>query len=508
MKKRILAVLLTATLIGTVLSACGDSSQPTAPTTPAPKEDPTTMVVGISQDLDSTLDPHKVISAGTREVMFNVFEGLMKPTPSGEMACAVAESYVLDDTATVYTFTLRDGVTFHNGDPVTVDDVVYSLNRCINPQEAGINALAGVASVEAVDDRTVTVTLTQPNNEFLPYLTVAIIPADYADQATAPVGTGPFTFDSRTAQESVVLHRYDGYWGPAPAMETVNLQVFENADALILSLQSGAVDLTMHLTSTQVAQLGDNYTVTEGTMNLVQALYLNNAVAPLNNELVRQAMHYATNRQEILDFTADGLGTVIGSSMHPAFTKYYDADLADYYNYDLEKAKALMMEAGYGDGFDLTITVPSNYTPHMDAALVMTEQLKAIGINATIQPVEWATWVDDVYVGRNYQATVIGVDASSLTASAMLSRFVSTAADNFINYNNPNYDALYQKAQSSRDDAEQTPLFKQMQLELTQTAANVYIQDMADLVVHRTDIEGIQFYPLYALDLSGLRFKS
>ncbi|WP_409967145.1 ABC transporter substrate-binding protein [Bengtsoniella intestinalis] len=508
MKKRILAVLMAATLIGTVLSACGDSSQETPETTTTPKADTTSLVVGISQDLDSSLDPHKTVSAGTREVMFNVFEGLVKPTATGDMSCAVAQDYTIDDSATVYTFTLRDGITFHNGQAVTVDDVVYSLTRCIDPEEAGINALSGVASVEATDDATVVVILTQPSNEFLAYLTVAIIPADYTEQDTAPVGTGPFAFDSRTAQESVVLSRYDGYWGDVAEIETVELQVFENADALVLSLQSGAVDMSMHLTATQAAQLGDDYTVTEGTMNLVQALYINNAVEPLNNELVRQAMSYAINRQEILDFTSDGLGTIVGSSMYPAFEKYYDADLADYYDYDVEKAKDLLSQAGYADGFDLTITVPSNYTPHMDAALVMVEQLKLIGITATIEPVEWATWVEDVYVGRNYETTVIGVDASSLTASAMLSRFVSTADNNFINYDNAEYDALYQKAQDSRDDAEQVQIFKQMQLELTQTAANVYIQDMADLVVHRTDLDGFQFYPLYALDLSGLYFTN
>ncbi len=505
MKKPILATVLAATILGTALSACSGNSQSQTAAIPAPA-DTTTLHVGIAQDLDASLDPHKTVSAGTREILFNVFEGLVKPTSNGDLICAVAEDYTIDETATIYTFTLRDGITFHNGELVTVDDVVYSLNRCAFPQADILTPIDGIASVEAIDDTTVVVTLAQPSNEFLAYLTVAILPADYDDQDTQPIGTGPFAYVSRTAQESVVLTRYDGYWGEVAQMETVELNVFENMDAMVLSLQTGAVDMGLHMTSTQVAQLGDDFTVSEGTMNLVQALYLNNAVAPFDNELVRQAMSYAVDKQEILDFTADGRGTPIGSSMYPAFGKYFCEELTDYYTQDVDTAKALLTQAGYPDGFSMTITVPSNYTPHMDAAMVVVEQLRAVGITATINPVEWATWLEDVYMGRNYESTVIGVDASVMTARAMLERFTSTASDNFVNYNNPDYDALYALAQATQSDAEQVEAYKQMQTILTETAANVYIQDLADLVAHRSDLTGIQFYPLYALDLSQIGY--
>ena len=509
MKKRLTAFLLSAALACAVLSGCGGgSSDKTPEETPDSGSAANEITVGIAQDLDDSLDPHVAVAAGTKEVMFNVFEGLVKPTPDGDLIPAVADHYELSDDAKTYTFTLREGVKFHNGEPVEMRDVVYSIKRCADDSEGDplIPALSAIQDMQS-DDTTLTITLDQPNTEFLSYLTLAILPEDYDQQDTAPVGTGPFKFVSRAAQDSIVLERFDDYWGTPAQLDKVTFKIIENADSLVLSLQSGAIDLCAHLTSTQVSQLGDNYTVLEGTMNLVQALYLNNAVEPFNDIRVRQALCYAVDKQQIMDLIADGHGKAIGSSMYPAFQKYFVDDLTDYYTQDLEKAKSLLAEAGYPNGFDMTITVPSNYTPHMDTAQVLVEQFKAIGVNATIQPVEWETWLSDVYVGRNYQSTVVGVDASNMTARALLERFTSTAGNNFINYSNADYDALFTKATATTDDAAQTELYKDMERNLTENAANVYIQDLADLVAIRSDLEGFQFYPIYVLDLSGVHFK-
>jgi len=130
------------------------------------------------------------------------------------------------------------------------------------------------------------------------------------------------------------------------------------------------------------------------------------------------------------------------------------------------------------------------------------QQLRAIGLNVTIQPVEWLTWYEEAYKGRNYQATVVGLDASNMTARAMLERFTSTSSKNFTNYNNPAYDALFQQAVSATDDAAQTAIYKDMQKMLTETAANLYIQDLCDLVVMRHDMTGLNFYPTFVMDLS------
>ena len=519
MKKKILTLLAAVCLLSAVLSGCGGSSQ--AGTNGETDQSTSTAAdgvearaaagelnVGIAQDLDSSLDPHKTVKAGTREVMFNVFEGLLKPDASGNLNPAVAESYTVSDDHLLYTFKLRSGVKFHNGQDVTPEDVIWSYQRCAEPDSADIIQVAAFAGVEMYQegDDTVCFKLQEPSNEFTSYLTTAILPKDYTEQDTQPVGTGPFKFVSRTAQESVVLERFDDYWGEKPELTKVTYKIIENSDSILLSLQSGAVDVFAHLTTTQIAQLGDGFHVEEGTMNLVQALYLNNAEKPFDDVRVRQAVSYAVDRQQILDLAFDGYGTLLGSSMYPAFSKYFDDSLTNYYTCNTEKAKELLTEAGYPDGFDMTITVPSNYQPHMDTAQVIVEQLKAVGINATIQPVTWESWVQDTYSNRQFQSTVVGVDASSMTASAMLSRFVSTAGNNFINYNDADYDELYAQAQACYDDAEQTALYKDLEKNLTENAANVYIQDMADFVAVRDGLEGPDFYPIYVLDLSSFHY--
>ena len=519
MKKKILTLLAAVCLLSAVLSGCGGGSQ--AGTTENTDQSTNTAAdgaearaaagelnVGIAQDLDSSLDPHKTVKAGTREVMFNVFEGLLKPDASGNLNPAVAESYTVSDDHLLYTFKLRSGVKFHNGQDVTPEDVIWSYQRCAEPDSADIIQVAAFAGVEmyAEGDDTVCFQLQEPSNEFTSYLTTAILPKDYTEQDTQPVGTGPFKFVSRTAQESVVLERFDDYWGEKPELTKVTYKIIENADSILLSLQSGAVDVFAHLTTTQIAQLGDGFHVEEGTMNLVQALYLNNAEKPFDDVRVRQALSYAVDRQQILDLAFDGYGTLLGSSMYPAFSKYFDDELTNYYTYNTEKAKELLTEAGYPNGFDMTITVPSNYQSHMDTAQVIVEQLKAVGINATIQPVTWESWVQDTYSNRQFQSTVVGVDASNMTARAMLERFVSTASRDFINYNNADYDALFAQAQACYDDGEQTALYRAMEKNLAENAANVYIQDMADFVAVRDGLEGPSFYPIYVLDLSTIHY--
>ena len=510
MKKKLLALFLALVMVGAVLPGCGDGSKdPGGQGNNGKTGEPVKggeITVGIAQDLDDSLDPHQTVAAGTREVLFNIFEGLVKPNSDGEMIPAVAEKYTLSEDGTTYTFTLREGVKFHNGQTVTAEDVVYSINRCAAVPEGQekplVAAFSAVKSVEALDEKTVAVTIAQRDLEFISYMTAAIIPADYENQDTAPVGTGPFKFVSRTPQQDFVMERFEDYWGAPAWLDKVTYKICENADALVMNLNGGSIDLCAHLTSAQASQLNQNFQVLEGTMNLVQAIYLNNQAKPFDNQMVRQALCYAIDRQGIMDMVADGHGTAVGSSIYPAFAKYFLPELVDKYPHDVAKAKELLAQAGYPDGFDMTISVPNNYQPHMDTAEVAAEQLREAGINVTIQPVEWSTWLDTIYNGRQFQATVVGVDAANMTARAMLERFTSDYGKNFINYNNPAYDALFQQAINAQDEATQTDLYKQMEAMLADTAANVYIQDLCDLVAMRQDLGGLKFYPIYVLDLS------
>lgn len=505
MKKRILTLALALVMTAALFTGGGQSVWAAENGSTGDAE----ITVGIAADLDSSLDPHvSSSSAGTREVLFNVYEGLMKPDTQGNLVPAVAEDYAVNDTADVYTFTLREGVRFHDGSEVTVGDVVYSLTRAagLETGEPLMATLAGVASVEAKDDRTVVVTLSAPDAEFLAYMTAAIIP-EGSDPADSVIGTGPFKYVSRSPQENIVIERFDDYWGQKAKCAKVTFKVIEDGQTMVMSLRSGAIDLAAHLEASQVAELED-LTVLEGSMNLVQALYLDNAEPPFDDIRVRQALCYAIDKQQVIDLAGDGHGFAVGSSMYPAFGKYFDESLTDYYQPDIGKALELLAEAGYdqSDPLQFTITVPSNYTPHVDAAQVIVNLLDQLGgaVKAEIEQVEWATWYSDVYQGRQFEATVCGMDASTLTGSAMLSRFASDSAKNFIGFDNADYDAAYASALATTDDAEQVEHFLECQTILTEQAASVYIQDLADFVVMQANVEGYQFYPLYVMDLSGV----
>ncbi len=516
MKYRILAVFLAAAGLTCSLCGCGGAtsgspapSDEIAPSSPAAPVNEIT--VGIAQDLDDSLDPYQMSAAGTREVMFNVFEGLVKPSSDGSFVCAVASDYSISDDGLTYTFPLREGVVFHNGEKCTADDVLYSFKTCAATSVTTdlVTALSAVSDI-AAEGNTVTITLASPNPDFLSYVSnVYIVPEGYGDQAVAPVGTGPFKYVSRSVQENVVLERNGDYYGEGASLDRVTFRIFEDANALFTALNSGVLDLAAHLTIDQVNSLTNGYNVREGTMNLVQALYLNHSFEPFSKQEVRQALCCAADIDALLELTAEGHGTKLGSSMYPAFGRYFDPAMAEAYPHDVERAKELLAQAGYPDGFSFTIAVVGSYLPHVNAAMVLAEQFKEVGVQAEILQMDNASWVSDVYAGRNFEATVTGIAAKTNTASDMLARWQTGDGKNFINFSDPEYDAEYTLAQDpSIDQEERDQHYMNCLRILSDRAANVYIQDLADYVAINPALEGFEFYPLYVLDLSPLRFAA
>ena len=512
MKRKLLLALLMFSMT-TALCACkggtdqGDTPGDISSGTPANGGE---IVVGITQDLDS-LDPHIAVAAGTDEVLFNIFEGLVKPDKDGNFVEAVAEKYVISEDAMTYTFTLRENVKFHNGKTVTVDDVVYSLKRCaglLDVQDPNVlvdSALSrAIKEIVVKDEKTVELKLHAANTELLPYLTCAIIPCDYESQSTSPVGTGPFKFVSYSPLESFVVEKNKEYYGTPAYLDKVTFKIYASSDAAFLELMAGKIHIFPYLTEEQVAQLSQKYTIEVGTMNLVQAMFLNNGVKPFDDVRVRQAFCHGVNRQEILDMLSGGRGTLINSGMTPGLSSYYNDKLAGY-AYDVDKAKQLLADAGYADGLEINLTVPSNYQYHMDTAQVIVEQLKKIGVTAKIVPVEWATWLSDVYKGREYQATVVGLDFN-LAPSDVVKRYQSTASNNFMNYNNAKYDTTFAKALAAIDEQEKQNAYKELQTFLYEDAASVYIQDPALLTAVSKELGGYTFYPVYVQDMSLVYF--
>lgn len=490
-------ILLSATLSVTLCGCGGDKAGDAS----------SHITIGIPQDLEDSLDPHAAVAAGTKEILFNLFEGLMKPDKNGDLFPAVADSYQISEDGLTYSFHLRNGVRFHNGELVTVDDVLYCIEKNADPESSSsyVSAFSNIDKYYA-DGENIVIVLKKKNTDFLQYMTMAVIPKNNTNPTTNPIGTGPYMYVSRSPQENIVLKRFDEYWGEKAYIENVTLKICANADTIVMDLIGGSVDVFARITSAQAMQLtNSDFNIEEGTMNLVQAMYMNNNVAPFNDERVRKALCYAVDPKGIIDLAFDGKGTEIGSSMFPAFGKYFCPELSEVYNVDFEKAKALLKEAGYENGLSFTIKVPSNYQPHIDTAQIVVEQLKQIGVDAQIKLVEWDTWLSDVYAGRDFEATVVGIDASQMTARAMLERFTSQSSKNFINFSNSEYDETFAEASETTDDALATELYKKCESILTEHAANVYIQDLAEMVAINKKYCGYEFYPIYVLDIAKIK---
>ena len=523
--KRALLLLTVIALLLTSLCGCtggtepGESDPVTAQSGELPSESETpsqepagnSVTVGIATDVAS-LDPHYATTGDTRAVMFNMFEGLVKASPEGGVIPAVASDYEVSSDGLTYTFTLREGVTFHNGQPVTAEDVVYSLKRAAGSENDGtalISAFSNMKAVEADEDGHVILTLNAPGLEFINSVASAsIIPADSgAGIGSDPIGTGPFKFVSYSPQDNLVMEKYDGYWGEKAHLDQVTFRFIGEINTMVMGLQSGTLDLVTKLPASYLSAVEGSFTVLSDTMKLVVALYLNNDVKPLSDPRVRQAMYYAIDVDELNLFMCDGRGVPTGTSMYPAQKRYFIPELAETYPHDVERAKALLAQAGYPDGFDLTIIAPSDYDQYVQGAEVLAEQLKQIGVNVKVELTPFDNWTADVYRGRNFEATICAIASNDMSAREMLERYTSDASKNFINFDHEEYDQVVAQAKATLDPEEQIALYKRAEEILNEEAASLWLMDMNELVVLNPALDGYTFYCTYVLDMSTVYYK-
>lgn len=289
-------------------------------------------------------------------------------------------------------------------------------------------------------------------------------------------------------------------------MDQVTFKIVSGTDTALLELQGGSIDIYPYLTDSQANELKSSFQILSAPSAVVQALYLNNADPVLSDVRIRQAICYALDKDSVNDFLAGGNATLISTGMLPTLQTYY-LDLNDVYGTgaNIEKAKELMADAGYPDGFDLEITVPSNYEYHVQTAEVVEQQLKEAGIRVKINPVEWNTWLEDCYNGRKYQSTISGL-TSDMTPGYMMNRFQSDSKKNFINFNSAEYDEVYLKAAAAMDIQEKAGYYRQLQQILCDEAGSAFIQVPAITIAVNPKLGGYTFYPVYVQDMSTVYY--
>ncbi|MDR0323442.1 MAG: ABC transporter substrate-binding protein [Treponema sp.] len=452
----------------------------------------------------ATLDPlNPSNTADGRSILFNVFEGLVKPDTTGMMQPCLAESWTVEMGGLVYNFNLREGVRFHDGSLLTSADVKYSLDTATNMGFHGLNA---IEDIRIQGDRLITVVLKSPDPDFLPYLTIGIVKAGNTNRENVIVGTGPFFIESYRTQQNLVLKKFDDYWHPdLPYLDKVTIVFFENNDAQMIALRGGSIDGT-NITGSMAALLDHRFfDLFHSYSASVQLLALNNAAVPLDDLRVRRALNYGIDIQNIIETAFFGAGAPSGSPIIPGLTAYYVSGLE--YPYEPETAVSLLSQAGYNshNKLSLEITVPSNYTMHVDTAQVIAGQLAKIGIDTSIKLVDWTTWLNDVYFGRQYMSTIISLDSPVVSPRSFLSRYRSGGGENFINFKNVDFDKIYDAVLAETDNPGRIRLYREAQQAITANAASVFIQDIYFLKVFRGGaFSGVYNYPLYVVDFASI----
>jgi peptide/nickel transport system substrate-binding protein len=401
-QKMLIILLLSALLAGSLLLVgC--------------REEPRVLNFALSGNPD-TLDPHKTSGTLTFQTLKSLYDTLVEPDPQGRIVPALAESWEVSPDALTWTFHLRPGVKFHNGDELTSEDVKATFERIKSEAVASPNAgeFASITAMETPDAATIVLRLSKPYAPLLATLASgwgAILPAGLIasghDFGSLPVGTGPYSLSEWVRDSKIVLTRNEDYWMEGlPKLDTVVMNIITERAVQVQGLLTGELDISYLIDKEDLPQLEGNPDVrVERSLTALIMVMAMNCSDPLLSDLrVRQALNHAVDKQTVLD-VAYGGGQVIGTFMD-SDNAYYK-DFSGLYPYDPDRARALLAEAG-AQAAQLEMILPQNYEPHVKAGELYQEMLTKVGLNVKIKLVDWSTWISDVYRGGKYQLTVIG----------------------------------------------------------------------------------------------------
>lgn len=451
------------------------------------------------------LDPTSAAAGAIDSVLYsNVFEGLTRFMGDGSVVPGLAESWEISADGTVYTFNLRSGVTFHDGTTMDATDVVFSLDRAraddsTNAQKA---LFAGITTVEAMGDHTVKVTLDKPNGSFLFNMAwgdaVIVAQESIENIKQMPVGTGAFKFVNWVQGDKIELARNDAYWGTAPALETATFKFISDPTAAFAAVMAEDVDVFSGFPAPENLpqfEADPRFQVLVGSTEGETILSTNNKMPPFDNPLVRAAVAHAIDRQAIVDGAMFGYGTPIGTHFAPHNPAYVDlkADSA----FDPEKAKALLAEAGFADGFETTLHLPPPSYARRGGEIIAA-QLAEVGIKAVITNVEWAQWLETVFRGKNFGLTIV-----SHTEPMDIGIYANP--DYYFQYDNPAFQDIMTTLNATTDPDARTALLGDAQRMISGDYVNGYLFQLAALSVAKADVQGLWTNaPTQATDLTGV----
>ncbi len=457
------------------------------------------------------LDPHLTTATATRNMLENVYDTLVMFNSSGLIVPALAESWESSDDGLTWTFELREGVTFHNGEPLTASDVVFSINRIKDPDVASPRAgdFAVVESVEAPDDLTVVFNLSQPFSPLLAKLSFSTnvivseaVISEHGDAQEVVIGTGPFRFVEYIPQTRMVLERFDGYWdtdeagNPLPYLDGITFNFYPDAASRSTAIQTGNADWIEYVSAADVTllQADPNVEIVGGLSANFRALYINTTVEPLDNHLIRQAMAHAIDEQSIIDLALFGTGGVLATGTTIPGGNFYAVESNPYTGRNLERARELLAEAGYPDGFEFELYVTSTYDFLRDPAEVIQSNLAEVGIRAIIRTEDWSVYLPTVREG-NYQTTILGTSGQADPDDYLFSQFHSSSANNTSFISDPELDALLERGRLVADQDERREIYLAAQERVLELLPYIFLFHSAQYEAIRPNVKGFEHFP-------------
>ncbi|NRF94413.1 ABC transporter substrate-binding protein [Paenibacillus frigoriresistens] len=454
------------------------------------------LIVAAEQD-PVGFDPHKVPADSSVRIYSLIFDSLTKLDEKLNVVPSLADSWKTADDGKSITFNLHKGVKFHNGREMTSDDVKYSFERILNKDTGALakSYFSSIDTIETPDANTVVFKLKTPDSAFAANTASAfasIVPKEVVDLNKEPIGTGPYKMDKNESGQFVTLKKNPDHFNKdLGKVDTIKFQIMKDEAERLAAIRAGKVDLA--LVSADTAKLlGSNKNVTVKGFQTLQYSYLgiNVKKKPFDDPRVREALSYAVDRKQIVD-TVWKSQAVPSGPVSPALSWAVDTNSYATYKTDIAKAKQLLADAGYPNGFDTVIETASTYPDMVDTAQVLQQQLKAVGINVKINQLEWGNYVKTwsskdmtLLVGRN--------TAGAVPDRAMRFYFGTTGSANVWNYSNPKYDEVLQNALESNDQTQIKQLYDESQKILVQDAPNLFLASPKNFYAMNEKVQGFE----------------
>ncbi|AXI40556.1 ABC transporter substrate-binding protein [Sulfitobacter sp. SK011] len=451
------------------------------------------------------LDPTSAAAGAIDSVLYsNVFEGLTRFMGDGSIVPGLASSWEISEDGLTYTFKLHDGVKFHDGTTMDAEDVKFSLDRIgaedsANAQKA---LYAAISEVNVIDPLTVEVKLSEPNGSMLFNLAwgdaVIVAPESIENIKQNPIGTGAFKFDSWAQGDKIELSKNPDYWGTPAKLDKATFKFISDPTAAFAAMMAEDVDVFSQFPAPENLpqfEADPRFQVLIGSTEGETILSTNNKMAPFDNVKVREAIAHAIDRQAIIDGAMFGYGTPIGTHFAPHNPAYID--LTGMSSFDPEKAKALLAEAGFPDGFETTLDLPPPSYARRGGEIIAA-QLAAVGIKAEIRNVEWAQWLETVFKGKNFGLTIV-------SHTEPMDIGIYAKPDYYFQYDNPAFQELMTKLNSTTDDAMRTQMMADAQRMISEDYVNGYLFQLAATSVAKAGVQGLwNNAPTQATDLTAV----